>query len=166
MIPIQTIRLILRGLEPIDDKHIFSLRSNQLVNTYLDRKPAESLKDAQNFIYNIQSNQKENQLYYWGIIISEIQTFVGTICLFNVSKDIHSCDIGFELLPEFQGQGIMYEAAEAVLHFAFESFDMHTINAVTHKNNRSSIKLLEKLKFQRNEKEKMENDLISFYTNI
>ena len=166
MIPIHTNRLKLRGLESSDDKNIFLLRSDQQVNAYLDRKLAASLKDAQNFIHNIQSNQKENQLYYWGIILSENQTLVGTICLFDVSKDLQSSEIGFELLPGFQGKGLMLEAVEAVVRFACESLEMHTIKAVTHKDNIGSIKLLEKLHFQKNENAVSENDLISFYRNM
>jgi ribosomal-protein-alanine N-acetyltransferase len=34
---------------------------------------------------------------------------VGTICLFGFSDENASCEIGYELLTNFQGQGIMKE---------------------------------------------------------
>lgn len=163
---LQTNRLHIRGLDPSDDQPIFALRSNPQVNTFLDRKPAEKLEDAQNFIQNILANQAQNQLYYWGITLSEDQSFIGTICLFDVSEEHHSCEIGFELLPEFQGKGLMHEAANEVLLYAKEHLNMLTIKAVTHRDNISSIKLLEKLNFHKNEKEALENDLVSFFKSM
>jgi len=48
-----TKRLLLRQLTLSDADQIFSLRSNDVVNKYLDRPKANSLEDAKTFITTI-----------------------------------------------------------------------------------------------------------------
>ena len=52
--------------------------------------------------------------------------------------------------PAFQGIGVMDEALKKVLEFGFNHLKLHTIEAYTQKNNRSSTKLLERNGFKRN----------------
>ena len=65
------------------------------------------------------------------------------------STEDNKCEIGFELLTTFQGEGIMKEAIEKVIDYAFEKMQFQKIEAFTHKNNQSSIKLLEKFNFKK-----------------
>jgi ribosomal-protein-alanine N-acetyltransferase len=74
---------------------------------------------------------------------------IGTICLFDFSEDLSKAEIGFELLPHFQGKGIMQEAALKVIHFGFQHVGLKSIEAYTHSENQSSTRLLEKLNFKR-----------------
>ena len=74
---------------------------------------------------------------------------MGTICLFDFSDDNSKAEIGFELLPAYQGKGIMQEAASKVVVFAFQQIGLKTIDACTHPENLGSIRLLEKLNFER-----------------
>ena len=54
-------------------------------------------------------------------------------------------DIGFAFLPEFNGCGYAYEAAEKVLFIASQKEEYSTILATTIPQNIASIKLLNKL---------------------
>ena len=58
------------------------------------------------------------------------------------------CEIGYELLTNFQGQGIMQEAAEKVVDYAFNTIKVQKIEAIFHRYNQRSINLLEKLLFR------------------
>ena len=146
---LQTERLTLRQLLSSDDTEILSLRSNDNVNKYLGRKPARSLDDAKNFIRTIQVNTRQNTSIYWAITMNGADKLMGTICLFDFSDDNAKAEIGFELLPGYQGKGIMQEAASKVIAFAFQHLGLHSIDACTHFENLSSVRLLEKLNFER-----------------
>jgi RimJ/RimL family protein N-acetyltransferase len=64
---------------------------------------------------------------------------------------LEHADIGFALLPEFEGTGYGYEAASATLAYAKKTLGLEKIAAITVKENVNSIHLLEKLglKFER-----------------
>ena len=117
---LRTERLKLRQLRSSDDNEIFALRSNEAVNKYLDRKPGKSIDDAKNFIQAINENIQRNDSVYWAITFNDTDKLIGTICLFNFCNDNSKAEIGYELLPDFQGKGIMQEAVSEVIHFAFQ----------------------------------------------
>lgn len=146
---LKTERLTLRQLRSSDDKEIFALRSNDNVNKYLDRKPSKSIDDAKNFIQTINENIQRNDSIYWAITLNGTDKLIGTICLFDFSEDHLKGEIGYELLPDFQGKGIMQEATSKVIHFAFQHLGLNSIEAYTHSENKGSTILLEKLNFKR-----------------
>ena len=141
-------RLTLRQLEITDEKEIFSLRSDSEINKYLDRNIAHTIDDARNFINRVNENITKNQSLYWSITSKDKNILVGTICLFSFSDENDSCEIGYELLKNYQGQGVMKEAAEKVIDYAFNTIKVQTIEAFLHRDNQASIKLLEKLSFR------------------
>ena len=52
-------------------------------------------------------------------------------------------------MTNFQGQGIMREAVEKVIDYAFNTIKVKKIEAFLHGDNQRSIKLLEKLSFSK-----------------
>ena len=159
-----TERLTLRQLVINDEQEIFTLRSDSEVNKYLDRQIANTIDDARNFINKVNENISKNDSLYWAITFSNKNILVGTICLFSFSDENDKCEIGYELLTNFQGQGIMKEAVENVIDYAFNTINLQKIEAFFHRDNQSSIKLLEKFSFRNsNETDKTNPDLICYY---
>jgi [ribosomal protein S5]-alanine N-acetyltransferase len=152
-----TNRLTLRQLTIDDQQDIHALRSDPTINKYLGRTPSRTIDDAITFINTVTDNIAKNNSAYWAITQTETNAFLGTIGLFEFSENTDSCEIGFELMTPFQGQGIMKEAAEKVIDYAFHSLKVQKIIAVTHKDNMSSVKLLEKLNFQQTDELFKEN---------
>lgn len=72
---------------------------------------------------------------------------VGTIAIWNINYDKNYAELGYELFPEFQNQGIMKNAITAILEYSFNVLSFKTIEAFTDKENQNSRKLLEKLGF-------------------
>ena len=159
-----TERLTLRQLVSYDEQEIFTLRSDSEINKYLDRKRAKTIDDARSFIDKISENINKNDSVYWAITFSDKNILIGTICLFVFSDDNDKCEIGYELLTNFQGQGIMREALEKVIDYAFNTIKVKKIEAFFHRDNQSSIKLLEKFSFRNsNEPDRTNPELICFY---
>lgn len=91
------------------------MRSDSEINKYLDRQVSNTIEDARNFINQVNENITKNGSLYWGITLDGTNILVGTICLFSFSDENGNCEIGYELLTHFQGQGIMKEAVEKVI---------------------------------------------------
>jgi [ribosomal protein S5]-alanine N-acetyltransferase len=159
-----TERLTLRQLSINDEQEIFILRSDSEINKYLDRQIANTIDDARNFINKVNVNINKNDSLYWAITLSDKNILIGTICLFSFSGKNEKCEIGYELLTNFQGQGIMREALEKVIDYAFNTITVQKIKAFFHRDNQSSIKLLEKFSFRdSNVHIKSDPDLICYY---
>ncbi len=146
-----TKRLTLRQPLESDLQEIFLLRSNSMVNKYLGRQPSETIDEALNFIKNVNKNFNNNDGCYWAITYTDNKKLIGTICLFNFSDELKMCEIGYELLPDYQRQGIMHEALEKITEFTFQTLGYKTIDAVTHKDNQRSTRLLQKFHFAKRE---------------
>jgi len=159
-----TERLTLRQLSIGDQRDIFALRSDTEINKYLGREPCKTIEEAINFINKISDNIKKNNSLYWVITLTKTKTFVGTICLYNFSNETNSCEIGYELMLKFQGQGIMKEAAEKVIGYAFQTLQFQKIVAVTHNGNLSSTKLLMKFNFIQSTEADKENPELNIFT--
>jgi len=148
---LKTERLTLRQLSVNDDKEIFALRSDKQVNKYIDRDPSNTIEDARKFIHKIAEVVKQNEGIYWAITLTNNDELVGTICLFNFSNKNEQAEIGYELLPAFQRQGIMQEAIAKVIAFGLDVLGLKAIEAYTHLENENSSKLLEKNNFKKQE---------------
>lgn len=141
-----TPRLFLRTLQDSDDTAIFSFRSNDEINKYIDRPKQTTIEEAQAFIQKIKNNVAAGNSFYWGIALKDQPGIIGTACLCNLSADRKTAELGYELHPDLQGKGYMQEAIQAVIYFAFQSGFCH-LEAFTHYDNKPSGKLLLKLGF-------------------
>jgi ribosomal-protein-alanine N-acetyltransferase len=158
-----TERLTLRQLSIDDQNDILALRSDTEINQYLDRQPSTTIEDAIYFINKVNDNIKLNNSLYWAITLTLTKTFVGTICLFDLSEEKNSCEIGFELMTKFQGQGIMKEATQAVIDYAFQTLKIKNILAFTHCDNQNSTKLLTRLNFVKSTETDKENSALNIF---
>ncbi|WP_262485638.1 GNAT family N-acetyltransferase [Chryseobacterium wanjuense] len=67
--------------------------------------------------------------------------------MYNFSEDRKVAEVGYELLPDYHRQGIMSEALNTVVNFAFNELHLHEILAMTHQSNENSKSLLLKHDF-------------------
>lgn len=159
-IPILTTeRLTIRQLLDEDVTGIFMLRSDPLVNQYLNRPPCKTMEDAMRFISRI----RDSHSLYWAIIDNSTEKIIGTIGLFDFSADLATCEIGYELMPGAQGKGFMREALQSLIAFAVNELEVRTIEAYTHRDNKRSADLLLKFKFEQISKGQQEDEHLLLY---
>ena len=139
-----TKRLTLRQLDYNDYQEIFFLRSDDAHNKYIDREKATDVEQAKAFIKKI----IENEMIYWAICFNDSENLIGTIGLWNFSEDKTIAEVGYELNPSYQKRGIMNEALKSVIHYGFAELKLITLLAFSHKENNSSLRLLEKNNFK------------------
>lgn len=150
---LKTNRLKLRSLEKIDTMEILFLRSDKEVNQFVKRTAPKHKTDAEEFISKIQLDFIEGRNIYWVINSIHETSMLGSICLWNFSSDRKKAEVGYDLMPKFQGKGIMSEALAEVLKFGFTQLSLKEICAFTQYNNHSSIQLLKKNSFTPKEHE-------------
>jgi ribosomal-protein-alanine N-acetyltransferase len=134
-------------LKEDDLEFLFQLRSNEEVNRHLERKPAEQLSDVISFIQLIQKNEMAGETLYWIIENKELSVPAGTICLWNFNHHQKSAELGYELLPSFQGRGFMKQALALVINYAFLEMGFKTLVAYSAVENTKSAALLQKMGF-------------------
>ena len=145
---INTKRLLLRRLVESDWEMISYLRSDKEVNKFVKRPSAESKGEALEFINKINNAIDKQESFYWTIAEKNSNQMIGSICLWNFSKDRKTAEVGYDLSPKFQGKGIMNESLKSILEFGFNNLNLDLIEAYTHKRNVNSKKLLERNRFK------------------
>ena len=145
-----TDRLILRTLTEFDSFEVLGIRSHPVINQFLHRDSPRNTFEALDFILNIQRKSANGEIFFLGIALQNNPELIGTICLWNFSSDRKTAELGYELLPEYHGKGIMSEAVTFILNFGFEDLNLSKIEAFTNKNNLNSIQLLQKFNFALN----------------
>ena len=146
-----TERLILRTVTEYDANEVLGIRSNAEINQFLHRNPPKNSFEALEFVLNIKRKSANNEIVFLGITFPDNPELLGTICLWNFSEDRTVAELGYELLPDYHGKGIMSEAVIGILNYGFKELNLKKIEAFTNKNNFNSIKLLQKSKFVLNE---------------
>lgn len=148
MIVISTSRLHVTQLsEELDASFIL-----QLVNTpgwirHIGDRNIHSVQDAEQYIVNgpVASYAK----YGYGLwLIKRIEDDepIG-LCGLVKREYLPHPDLGYALLPQYEGQGYAIEAATAVVHHAQQVLSIPVIAAITTDDNVRSLRLLFKLGF-------------------
>ena len=137
----RTERLLLDPVTRQDDQAILQLRADERVNRYIHRETMNSLEESHAFIDKVQTNIANRTNFYWAVRIQTDTRLIGTCCLFNIDPEEKSAELGYELIPEFQGKGIMREAVGAVIRFAEETIQVRRLDAWIHEHNQPSMNL-------------------------
>lgn len=140
---------LLRDIIHANPQQLFELYSHPEVVRYIDMHPIHSIHDAQFYISNANDMFNNHQKVVWAIYNKEQKNLLGIIRLYDINKEHHFADIGFELNRNYWGKGIISECLQTVLYFLFTQIQFKRIEAQTFVGNERSIKLLERLGFLR-----------------
>lgn len=134
--------LCLNRVTTKDAAVIYFLRSNEHVGKYIARKPQSNIQEAVKFINDRTEDVAIGKICYWGVFFKDSAELIGTICLWNFNKTKTVAEIGYDLVPKYQGNGYMTQAVALVLDFGFRILHLQQIDAFTQIENAASIKLL------------------------
>jgi RimJ/RimL family protein N-acetyltransferase len=142
---LETERLNLREFTTGDAKFII-----ELVNTpgWLEFIGDRNIKTEEQAISYLENGPlKSYGLNGFGLSMVELKNEKIPVGMCGIIRrdNLEGPDIGFAFLPEFTGKGYAYEIADATMDFAKDKLKLPTIFAITVPQNKSSIKLLEKI---------------------
>ena len=112
---------------------------------YVGNRNIGSVEEARKYILDKMIPQLKNYGYSNYTITRKSDNVKVGICGLYDRDGVKGIDIGFGLLPKYEGKGYAFESANRLKEAAFNEFDITIINAITSKQNIASQKLLEKL---------------------
>ena len=142
-------RVSLRQLRREDIPQLYALRSNAQVMKYIAREPLTDIIAAETTFKRVTTGIENNEWILWGLVPHSENKVLGTVCLWNIAIEHHRAEIGYDLLPEYQGKGLMAEALVEVIKYGFNVLKLHSIEAQVNPLNNASIKLIERSGFLR-----------------
>lgn len=141
---LETERLLLRRVSIDDLNEILELRGNPETMKFIPRPLVKTEEDALNHFKMIDEKIEKNEGINWAITVKGNPKLIGIIGHYRIQPENHRCEIGYMILPQYKGQGIVTEAIKAVLEYGFEDMNMHSIEAVIDPENIASERVLQK----------------------
>ena len=145
---IRTSRLTLREMTLDDAGAFFRERADPEVMKYVGADRDTSIEDALARIAVVREGVRAGTSIRWTIADPESGAFMGSGGFWRWDKRHFRAEIGYDLLPEHWGKGLMTEALGAIIQFGFEVMNLHSIEANIDPRNKASRGVLERLGFQ------------------
>jgi ribosomal-protein-alanine N-acetyltransferase len=111
------------------------------------RQGHSKLADAENYLLN--GPMLSYTVYGFGLYLVVLKNSQAPIGMCGLLKRdyLEHMDIGYALLPQYEGQGYAYEIAVATVNYAFSNLHLLHLAAITDAQNRRSVQLLERMNF-------------------
>lgn len=154
---LETDRLVLRKTAARDMLRIYEDFTDRRVLEYFGMASLQHSDEATGILEKWRNQYDDRKGIRWAITLKPSDTLIGTIGLKKISHETFRAEIGYHLKPEYWRRGIMSEALQVVTDFGFNKLKLLIIEASVFPENEASIRLLEKLNFNKSE---------SFYQNF
>ena len=137
---IKTKRLLLRQFVESDLENVFSgLSDPDIIKYYgVSFKTLEETKEQMKFFADLEKNETG---VWWAVCSLNNKAFYGAGGLNSLSKEHKKAEIGFWLLIDFWGQGIMTETMPLICKYGFDNLGLHRIEGFVDTDNITAGKL-------------------------
>ncbi|WP_373496863.1 GNAT family N-acetyltransferase [Aquiflexum sp.] len=143
---IKTEGLLLRQFVDTDHENVFKGLSHPDIIKYygVSYQTLEAAEEQMKFFADLEKNETG---IWWAVCSLANDTFFGAGGLNNVNKDHQKAEIGFWLMPDFWGKGIMAEAMPIICNYGFDNLGLHRIEGFVETENINCKKAMAKLGF-------------------
>ncbi|MEC9484353.1 MAG: GNAT family protein [Candidatus Izemoplasma sp.] len=142
---ITTKRLRLRPIKETDQRAVYDYAKRDDVGPNAGWAPHAHMKDSLAFIQYSIKKRDLGQPGVYAITFKENDTLIGTIEVHSVHNT--RGEIGFVLHPDYWNQGIITEAAQAIIIYAFEVLKLKRLAYCHFHHNFASKRVCDKLGF-------------------
>jgi [ribosomal protein S5]-alanine N-acetyltransferase len=143
---IRTERLILRDFVATDWEEVLQYQNDPRYlqfSPWRERSPEAVLEFVARFLsWQVESPRSRFQLC---ICLAEGDKVIGNVGIRKPDPDAGVAELGFELVPEYWGNGYGTEAAARMLRFAFDELKVHRVSAHCIAENTASARVLERI---------------------
>lgn len=147
MLPvIETERLILRNIDMRDHMDMYEYAKTPYVGPNAGWEPHKSITQTMGIIAMMINNPNNGSLGTFAIVLKEENRMIGTIELFNMTQS-YKAELGYALNYKYWGQGIVPEAARAIIHWGFVRLNLKRIEINLFPTNHQSERVCQKLGF-------------------
>ncbi|WP_312789499.1 GNAT family N-acetyltransferase [Sphingobacterium sp.] len=144
---LETDRLQLTRTNVDHVNELLKMRSDPEVMKFIPRPMARTAEEIIEFIAAIDEKISNHEMINWAITLKGDAKMIGTIGYYHIKPEHFRAEIGYMLLPEFQGRGFITEAIDVVVSYGFAEMKLHSVEAVLDPNNLASASVLEKCGF-------------------
>lgn len=144
---IETERLILREMVLSDAEDLLRLHSNKKVQKFTGEDTIFTLDGIRKKIEEKTDEYAKFGFGRWLTLLKDGMQFTGWAGL-SYLHEFDEVDLGYRFLPEFWGHGIATEASQAILNYGFDVLKLKRIIAIAVKENKASIRVMEKIGMQ------------------
>lgn len=159
---LETNRLLLRELTSDDTEDFYRLNLNPNVIRYTGNSSFKSIEEAREFLENYKDYQV-NGYGRWAVILKDSNQFLGW-CGLKLGEMENETDIGFRFFEEEWNKGYATESANACLHYGFEKLNLKRIIGRAMKENKASIKVLQKIGLEYEKEAELDGKPAVIYT--
>lgn len=147
---LETERLLLREIGPADAAVLYEIHGDAEAMKWFGSDPLQDEAAALKLIELFASwRALGNPGTRWGLQLKGQDNLIGTCGLFGWHRAWRRCTIGYELHPQYRGNGYMHEALRAVLPWGWDHMELNRVEAQIHPENADSLRSVEKLGFKR-----------------
>jgi ribosomal-protein-alanine N-acetyltransferase len=146
---IETKNLLLRQLYPTDANELFKILGDDKVTEYYDDDTFTNIEQANKQINAWENGYKNRGCIRWGITQKDEGKVIGTCGYYGFHFWNKRASFGYELGSDYWRQGIMTQAIRAMINFGFDEMELNRVQALVMPKNVASIRMLEKLGFER-----------------
>ncbi len=144
---VETNRLMVEEATVEDGTFFYALLNSPTWLTHIGNRNIASVEDAVQYVFtHLIKSYRDNGFGLYKLVLKETGEPIG-ICGFVKRNYLSNADLGFALLPAYEGFGYAYEAAAGVLHYGINELSLQPVLAVTSEQNIRSQRLLRKLGF-------------------
>ena len=144
---IETEDFVLRRLQFSDVVAILKVRSNPEIMKYIPRPLLKDKDEALEHIKTISTVLENKEGINWAISKKTESDMIGIIGFYRIQEANRRAEIGYMLLPEHHGKGILTRIVKEVINYGFKEMQLHSISAVIDPENCASARVLEKNNF-------------------
>jgi diamine N-acetyltransferase len=138
----------LRPLEPEDLQFLYDTENDESSWKVSGTQVPYSKHILKNYIENSHQDIYEAKQARFVIESKELSIPIGMIDLFDFDPIHKRAGIGILVVEKFQNKGFASEALKMIISYGFHYLNLHQLYANITTDNRESIHLFEKLKFQ------------------
>ena len=156
---IKTDRLVLRKFQISDAAEALHNSQRPNVAHFMSDMVLPDEEAATKWIEWINSRFSYDEPFIaFAIVLEETQTCFGLIALAPKEELNGEVEIVFSIADEYQGKGYATEAGKAIIEWGFSNCELDYIVAIVKLDNIASMRVIEKLGFQRIEQRIIEYD--------
>jgi ribosomal-protein-alanine N-acetyltransferase len=144
---IETKNLILRRMKHKDIDDVFEMRKDPRMHEYTDSKADETTEETKMYINKMNKGIDDNKWIIWAMEHKQSKKVIGSICIWNINIEEGRGELGYGIIPDYQGKGLMKEALLSVMEYGFNIMNLRALDAYTEQSNIKSNKLLESCNF-------------------
>lgn len=148
-----TERLLMREFCLEDALAVYNMMRREEVAAWLETGPMRSVREAVERVKGRMGLFQDGMGFRWALALPEKPAeLIGSCGFFHLRRGTQTVETGYDLHPDYWNRGLITEVLREMVRYSFSAqslFPVHRIEAIVAPPNSASIRVLEKLGFQR-----------------